>query len=74
MLRQTVADLIRKQRLSAAMSQERLAAEASISFEHLNRIENYHSMPSLVVVDRIARSLGFRGVAHFFSADVTGTL
>jgi len=56
------------------LTQESLALLAQISFEHLNRVENYRAMPSVEVIDRIARALGFDRVSLFLGLDNTRTL
>lgn len=73
-MRKALGDLIRKQRLSIHLTQEDLAARAGISFEHLNRVENYRAMASVEVIDRIARALGFERPSAFLERDGTRTL
>ena len=51
------------------MTQERLADLSEISFEHLNRIENYKSGVSVEVLERIARALGFDRLSEFLALD-----
>jgi len=71
LIRRAVSDLIRseRQKQSSALTQEKLASLADISFEHLNHIENYKSTASLEVLDRISRALGFRRVSEFLAND-----
>ena len=71
LIRRAVSDLIRseRQKQSSALTQERLASLADISFEHLNHIENYKSTASVEVLDRISRALGFRRVSEFLAND-----
>jgi transcriptional regulator with XRE-family HTH domain len=75
-IRKAVGDLIRTQRLlrEPLLTQEKLAEHASISFEHLNHIENYKAMPSIEVLDRIAKALGHRRLSEFLGRDQTGIL
>lgn len=65
LLRKAISDLIRFQRNKKYMTQEQLACRSGISYEHLNHIENYKAMPSMEVLDRIARSLGFDRLSEF---------
>jgi len=71
LIRRAISDLIRseRQKQSSALTQEKLASLADISFEHLNHIENYKSTASLEVLDRISRALGFRRVSEFLAND-----
>jgi len=47
---------------------------AGISFEHLNRIENYRAAASLETLDQLARALGFDRVSAFLESDRSHTL
>jgi hypothetical protein len=47
---------------------------AGISFEHLNRVENYRAMASVEVINRIAHALGFDRPSAFLELDGTHTL
>ena len=51
------------------MSQEELAYRAGISYEHLNHVENYRAMVSVTVLDKLARSLGFKSISQFLACD-----
>ncbi len=70
-LRKAISDLVLKQRKyrEGAITQEELAFRSGISYEHINHIENYKTTPSIEVLDRIARSLGFHRVSEFLSCD-----
>ena len=70
-IRKAVSDLIYRRRVRAehVITQEELAVRSGISYEHLNRIENYRAMPSIMVLDRIARSLGFDRLSDFLADD-----
>jgi ribosome-binding protein aMBF1 (putative translation factor) len=76
LIHKTLSDLICKQRKlhNPRLTQEELAFRSGISFEHLNRIENYRSTASLEVLDRIARALGFKRVSDFLSCDMSRVL
>ena len=65
LLRKAISDLVRYERNKQYMTQEQLAGRSGISYEHLNHIENYKAMPSLEVLDKIARSLGFARLSEF---------
>lgn len=71
LVRRALSDLIRSQRLSSrqSLTQEKLAERSGISYEHLNHIENYRSMASIEVLDRIVRALGFRRISDFLALD-----
>ena len=71
LVRKAVSDLIRTQRKrqAVALTQEKLAELAEISFEHLNHIENNRSGASIEVLDRIAKSLGFNRLSEFLALD-----
>lgn len=71
LIRKAISDLIRGERRkqASALTQEKLASLADISFEHLNHIENYKSTASVEVLDRIARALGFHRVSEFLAND-----
>ena len=56
------------------LTQEALAGRAGISYEHVNRIENYRAMASVEVIDRIAAALGFQRTSAFLALDETRTL
>lgn len=73
-IRKALGDLIRKERLKKRVTQQDLAQLAGISFEHLNRVENYRAMASVDVIDRIARALGFERPSAFLGLDGTRTL
>jgi len=47
---------------------------AEISYEHLNRIENYKSTPSLFVLNQLATSLGYDDLCSFLALDPSGVL
>ncbi|TKJ41034.1 hypothetical protein CEE37_05045 [candidate division LCP-89 bacterium B3_LCP] len=49
---------IRQARVKAQLSQEELAASASINRTYLSQLENGHSSPTLEVLNRIAHALG----------------
>src|SRR5262245_43771408 len=71
LVRMTIGDLVRSQRkkLENPVTQEELAYRSSISFEHLNHIENYRAKVSIEVLDRIALALGFRRLSEFLARD-----
>jgi ribosome-binding protein aMBF1 (putative translation factor) len=71
LIRKTIGDLIRLQRTKpeAPLSQEELASRAGISYEHLNRLENYKTKVSLEILDRIAGALGFKRTSEFLARD-----
>lgn len=71
LVRRTVGELIRAQRKrhASVLTQEKLAALADISFEHLNRIENCRASASVEVLDRISRALGFTRLSDFLALD-----
>ena len=73
-LRKAISDLVRSCRKRGFMTQEQLAYRSGISYEHLNRVENYKAMPSIEVLDRIARSLGFDSISEFLRADESSIL
>jgi transcriptional regulator with XRE-family HTH domain len=73
-LRKLISDLIRARRKKIFMTQEQLACQSGISYEHLNHVENYRAMPSVEVLDKIARSLGFNRLSEFLASDETKTL
>lgn len=56
------------------MTQETLAMHAEISYEHLNRIENYKTTPSLFVLNQLAQSLGYDDICSFLALDSSGVL
>jgi ribosome-binding protein aMBF1 (putative translation factor) len=76
LIHKTLSDLICTQRKlhCPSLTQEELAFRSGISFEHLNRIENYRSTASIEVLDRIAKALGFKSVSEFLSSDRSGIL
>jgi transcriptional regulator with XRE-family HTH domain len=76
LIQKTLSDLIYTQRKlhQPSLTQEELAFRSGISFEHLNRIENYRSTASIVVLDRIASALGFKRVSDFLASDKSGIL
>lgn len=71
LVRRAVSDLIRAQRKRQpdGLTQERLADLSEISYEHLNRIENYKSSASVEVLERIARAFGFARLSEFLALD-----
>jgi len=75
-IRDAIADLVRTQRKlqEPSLSQEELAHKAGISFEHLNHIENRKTTPSVEVLHRIARALGYRRLSELFLLDEKGVL
>jgi transcriptional regulator with XRE-family HTH domain len=75
-LRDAIAELVRTQRKNqeTPLSQEELAHKAGISFEHLNHIENRKTTPSVEVLHRIAKALGFNRVSEFLQLDERGVL
>ncbi|HKQ05689.1 MAG TPA: helix-turn-helix transcriptional regulator [Blastocatellia bacterium] len=66
-----IGDLIRahRKRPEQPMTQEELAYRSGISYEHLNHIENYKTMVSIDVLDRIALALGFSRLSEFLACD-----
>jgi len=68
-LRMAISDLIHGVRCDNHITQEELANRAGISYEHLNHIENYKATPSIEVLDKLARSLGFTHVSQFLAHD-----
>lgn len=70
-IRDAIASLVRRQRKShePPLSQEELAHRAGISFEHLNHIENGKATPSIEVLYKIGKALGFRRVSEFLLSD-----
>jgi DNA-binding XRE family transcriptional regulator len=70
-IRKAVSDLICTQRNqhSPKLTQEELAYRSGISFEHLNHIENYRSIASIEVLDRIAQGLGFKRISELLACD-----
>ena len=56
------------------MTQEQLADAAGISYEHVNRIENYRRMPSLEVIARLGSALGYPRASEFLARDGSGVL
>lgn len=70
-IRGAVAELVRAQRQAhkPPLSQEELAHRASISYEHLNHIENSKATPSLEILDRIAKALGYQRLSQFLLLD-----
>ncbi len=56
------------------MTQERLAELANITYEHLNHIENYHVLPSIYVLTRLAIALGYDRLSRFLNSDPYGEL
>lgn len=72
----TVGDLIRLHRtaVTTRLTQEELAFRSGISFEHLNRIENYRAGVSVEVLDRIALGIGFDRLSDFLRLDQKGIL
>lgn len=75
-MRKALGDLIRARRkfYEGSITQEELAFRSGISYEHLNHIENYKVTASINVLDRIARSLGFRRLSEFMATDESGIL
>jgi transcriptional regulator with XRE-family HTH domain len=71
LIRKAISDLIRTQRKrqSPPVTQEKLAQEAGISFEHLNHIENYKATASVEVLERIAKALGYNRLSDFLALD-----
>jgi len=76
LVRMTVGDLIRLHRtdVQARLTQEELAFRSGISFEHLNRVENYRAGVSIEVLDRIALAFGFDRLSEFLGRDLKGIL
>ena len=68
-LRLAVADLVRIHRRKQGLTQEKLAGAAGITFEHLNHVENDRSSPSIRVLDRLAKALGFERLSAFLGDD-----
>jgi ribosome-binding protein aMBF1 (putative translation factor) len=75
-IRTAVAELVRAQRQAhePPLSQEELAYRAKISFEHLNHIENSKATPSLEVLDRIAKALGYQRLSELLILDAREVL
>lgn len=76
LIQKTVSDLICDQRklYRPTLTQEELAFRSGISYEHLNRIENYRSTASVEVLDRIALALGFARLSEFLARDTSRLL
>lgn len=76
LVRMTVGDLIRFHRrtVDSRLTQEELAFRSGISFEHLNRIENYRAGVSIEVLDRVALAFGFDRLSEFLGQDQKGVL
>jgi transcriptional regulator with XRE-family HTH domain len=53
-----LADLLRKARLEAGLSQEELAAKAAVSREYVNYLERGKCQPTVAVFIRLARAVG----------------
>jgi transcriptional regulator with XRE-family HTH domain len=75
-IRDAISHLVRTQRKNQtpSLSQEELAHKAGISFEHLNHIENRKTTPSVEVLHRIAKALGFGRVSELLLLDERGVL
>lgn len=67
-VRMTVARNIKRLRVRAGMSQERLARRAGIDRKTVNRIENGHFSPSLDTLARIARTQKQHPTTYFKGA------
>jgi len=68
-----VGDLIRDCR-KKKITQEQLGRAADVSYEHVNHIENYRRMPSLEVIARLGRALGYERPSAFLACDRSGVL
>jgi transcriptional regulator with XRE-family HTH domain len=68
-MRKAIGDLIREQRRCSGhcLSQEELAHRSGISFQHLNKIENYRANVSVEVLHQIAFALGYRRLSDFLA-------
>lgn len=73
-LRRAIAELVRAHRRKRGLTQQELASVAGISFEHLNHVENDRSTPSIRVLDRLAKALGFERISGFLGDDPHGRL
>lgn len=60
-----IRELIIQERLRMGLTQKELAKRAQITQANLSKIENGNQRPSIMVLDRIARSLGLRLVVDF---------
>lgn len=76
LVQEAVATLVRSQRkrVEPPLTQEELAYRSGISFEHLNHIENGKAAPSIEVLYRIAKALGFHRLSEFLLLDDRGIL
>ena len=74
LLRIAVADLIVSTRTESRLTQEALAERAGISYEYVNRIENYRALPSLNVLSHLAGALGFCRISELLGTDPMGRL
>ena len=57
-LQQQFGSLIRRRRLAAEMGQEGLADTANLHRTHISLLERGKRMPSLIVVQKLAKALG----------------
>ena len=57
-IQQRFAEVLRRRREAAGLSQEALAAEARLHRNCVGRLERAQMVPSLLVVSRIAEALG----------------
>ena len=73
-LRAAIADLIVQTRTENQLTQEALAEKAGISYEYVNRIENYRALPSLKVLAQVASALGFCRISDLLGTDPTRRL
>jgi transcriptional regulator with XRE-family HTH domain len=64
----SLGDKIMEQREAAGLSRHALAVKAGISANHLRKIEQDKSVPSVIIMAKIARALG-KGV-EFFLEDI----
>jgi transcriptional regulator with XRE-family HTH domain len=73
-LRIAVADLIFHARRQRRLTQQALAERAGVSYEYINKIENYRALPSLATLAKVAVALGFCRISELLVIDPSGRL